>query len=322
MQQCRADFVVSLEGGASSRLDSYCAKVCGIARSRLKSGLISASVDGKPAKLSRQVRAGNAVSLLWADSEPQAIAAEDIPLDILFENDDVAVINKPSGMVVHPAAGNWSGTLVNALLFRWGLQGNTSHSFEGACSDKAVRPGIVHRLDKDTSGAIIAAKNLKAAEFLQNEFKARRVKKIYAAILRGSPPQKRGVIENIIFRDPKSRIRFACGNSSGSGRGKRAKTAYKVIAEYGDYAAVLFRIYTGRTHQIRVHARFLGCPVVGDPLYGRHGELPPMMLHALSLAIRLPGKEGLSTFRAPLPEHFKAAIRSLKKCRTPSSGIK
>ena len=311
--QHKEEFVVQLEGGESVRLDKYCASACGIARSRLKGGLISASVDGKPAKLSKPVRAGSAVSLLWKDPEPSSIEPQDIPLDILFENEDVTVINKKSGMVTHPAAGNWSGTLANALLFHWGIRGDNAFSAIGALSEDAARPGIVHRLDKDTSGAMIAARNPKAAQALQGEFKARRVKKIYVAILRGSPPQKKGVIENVIFRDPKSRLRFACAPSAPGGAGKAAKTAYKVIAEYGGCSLALFRLYTGRTHQIRVHCRYLGCPIVGDPLYGGRGASPPMMLHSLVLAIRLPGGDRLTTFRAPLPAYFKAAIRSLKR---------
>lgn len=313
----RADFIVNLEGGDSVRLDKYSADACGVARSRLKSGLISVTVDGKPAKLSRPVRAGSSVSLLWADPAPQGIAAEDIPLDILFENDDVTVINKKSGMVVHPAAGNWSGTLANALLFHWEREGSGPSPDADASSDWAARPGIVHRLDKDTSGVMIAARNPQAAQFLQGEFKARRVKKIYAAILEGSPGEKSGVIENVIFRDPKSRLRFACAPSCRGGAGKRAKTAYRVLAERGGYSLALFRIYTGRTHQIRVHSRHLGCPVLGDPLYGRKGSRAPMMLHSLSLAIRLPGEDEPSTFRAPLPQHFKEAIRALKRGERP-----
>ena len=301
----KREFVVKLDEGVAVRLDKYCAEECGIARSRLKSGLISATVDGKSAKLSKPVKAGSAVSLLWADSAPSSIEPQDIPLDILFENEDVTVINKKSGMVVHPAAGNWSGTLVNALLFHWGARGINAIDADG----EALRPGIVHRLDKDTSGVIIAARNAKAALALQGEFKARRVKKIYAAILRGSPKEKKGVIENVIFRDPKNRLRFACARN---GAGKRAKTAYKVVAEYGGCALALFRIYTGRTHQIRVHSRALGCPVLGDALYGRQSARVPMMLHSLSLSIRLPGEETLTTFRAPLPAYFKEAIRSLK----------
>lgn len=322
--QNKADFVVTLEGGGSIRLDKYCAQVCGIARSRLKNGLISVEVDGKPAKLSKPVKAGSAVSLLWADPVPESIEPENIPLDILFENNEVTVINKKSGMVVHPAAGNWSGTLVNALLFHWRAQGINAFSADGA-SPEAARPGIVHRLDKDTSGVMIAARNPCAAQFLQNEFKAHRARKIYAAILCGSPPEKRGVVENVIFRDPKNRLRFscapysakACAAGSRPAAGKRAKTAYKVIAEYGDYSLALFRIYTGRTHQIRVHSRYLGCPVLGDPLYGKQAASLPMMLHSLSLSIRLPGEEAPSVFRAPLPEHFKNTLRALKCCGKP-----
>ena len=307
----KREFIVNLPEGDAVRLDKYCADTCGIARSRLKSGLILATVDGKRAKLSKAVRAGSNVSLLWADSAPLSIEPEDIPLDILFENDDVTVINKRSGMVVHPAAGNWSGTLVNALLFRWGARGIDAMDADVSLAGEALRPGIVHRLDKDTSGVMIAARNAKAANALQGEFKARRVKKIYAAILRGAPKEKKGVIENVIFRDPKNRLRFACAPSCGRA-GKSAKTAYKVIAEYGGCSLVLFRIYTGRTHQIRVHSRHLGCPVLGDALYGRKDERFPMMLHSRSLSIRLPGDEARTTFRAPLPEYFKEAIQSLK----------
>ena len=308
----KEEFVVNLLEGEAVRLDKYCAEECGIARSRLKSALISATVDGKRAKLSKAVRAGSRVSILWADPAPSSIEPEDIPLDVLFENCDVTVLNKKSGMVVHPAAGNWSGTLVNALLFHWGARGINAIDGDGSLAGEALRPGIVHRLDKDTSGVMIAARNAKASQALQDEFRARRVKKIYAGLLRGTPKEKKGLIENFIFRDPKNRLRFACAPSRRGAAGKRAKTAYKVVAEYGGCALVLFRIYTGRTHQIRVHSRALGCPVLGDALYGRAQANVPMMLHSLSLSIRLPGEERATTFRAPLPPHFKAVIRALK----------
>lgn len=299
---------VVLERDAAVRLDKYCAVSCGMTRSRLKNGLISLSVNGFPAKLSKMVKSGDVVSFRWEDPAPTDIAPEDIPLDVVFEDRNVTVINKTPGMVCHPAAGNWTGTLVNALLFHWG--GGVPTVGLG------LRPGIVHRLDKDTSGVMITARNPETELFLQTEFKSRRVKKIYAAVLCGSLREKKGCVETYIARDPKDRLRFVC--TSDQSRGKYAKTAYTVVKEFAIggafFSFVLFRIYTGRTHQIRVHSRFLGCPVLGDPLYGKKNKTfpsAPLMLHSLCLKIRLPGCETPSVFRAPFPPGFKEILKAL-----------
>ena len=297
---------VELEDGAGIRLDKYCSRFCGMTRSRLKNGVAALYVNGIPAKLSKIVKSGDIISFQWEDPVPDDIEPENIPLDILFEDSNVTVVNKRQGMVTHPAAGNWSGTLVNALLFHWG----TASSAAGVSS----RPGIVHRLDKDTSGVIITARNPETEAFLQNEFKSRRVKKIYAAVLCGSPPASRGVVETFIMRDPKNRMRFTC--TTDSSKGKYAKTAYKVLYRRDNLSFVLFRIYTGRTHQIRVHSRFLGCPVLGDQLYGKkHGACgsASLMLHALYLRIKIPGGKEPSVFRAPLPERFRKILGFMRQ---------
>ncbi|MBO8450763.1 MAG: RluA family pseudouridine synthase [Spirochaetes bacterium] len=317
-------FTVDLPDGVQIRLDKYCAGNCGLVRSRLKNGLQSAEVNGKPVKLSRAVKNGDRIRLCWEEpASGGSVVPEDIPLDILFENGDVTVVNKPQGMVTHPAAGNWSGTLANALLYHWGFRDAPEVAETGAGADvpagfAANRPGIVHRLDKDTSGVLITARNPAAADFLQNEFQSRRVKKIYTAVLCGVPAEKRGVVDNFIFRDPANRLRFTC--AARPGRGKHARTAYRVVAEYGDFSLVVFRIFTGRTHQIRVHSLALGCPVLGDPLYGRRNRqfsAVPMMLHARSLRIRLPGEDSPRLFRAPLPEHFLQTLHALRKTGNP-----
>lgn len=300
---------VKLDGKSGERLDKYCSEFCGITRSRLKNGADGIYVNGVPAKLSKIVKPGDVISFMWEDPVPDDIKPENIPLDILFEDSNVTVVNKKQGMVTHPGAGNWNGTLVNALLFHWGK--------DVSSATVSLRPGIVHRLDKDTSGVIITARNPETESFLQNEFKSRHVKKIYAAVLCGLPPAKQGIVETFIMRDPKNRMRFVC--TTDSSKGKYAKTAYKVIYwnPERNLSFVVFRIYTGRTHQIRVHSRFLGCPVLGDSLYGKKNKIPgenTLMLHAMYLKIKIPGKQEPVVFRATLPQRFKEILKSLKDC--------
>jgi len=292
----------SAAGGV--RLDRYCASLPGaISRSRLKNGAIGISVNGKAAKLSRVVVPGDSIRVSWEDPIPEDLNPEDIPLDILFENPDVTVINKRQGMVTHPGAGNWSGTLVNALLWHWktsALQGNH-------------RPGIVHRLDKDTSGAIITARNPETESFLQEQFRSRKTRKLYIAILSGVPKAPVGDIRTNILRDPKNRKRFTWIDDTA--KGKSARTEYRVLRVYGSYALVVFTLHTGRTHQIRVHSKFLGCPILGDPVYGKKDRLFPdatLMLHAWKLSITLPGDDIPRRFIAPVPLRFKKIIHALK----------
>ena len=248
------------------------------------------------------------------------IEPEDIPLDVVYEDSDVTVVNKRSGMVTHPALGNWSGTLVNALLFRWGrgavdLRGDSPESEKRA----EVRPGIVHRLDRDTSGIIVTARNRRAEEWLHDQFKDHRLlKKEYVAICSGRPKTLSGKIENYIERNPADRKSFRV---SPKGQGKFACTLYECVGIYerGSEAYSLFRlrIKTGRTHQIRVHLKSIGCPILGDPIYnpGQKGEFRDslLMLHSILLKIRLPGMAEFSEFRAPIPVRFRKVMAVLHK---------
>lgn len=296
--------------GKKERLDAYASSVEGISRSRLKNGVASITVNGKPAKLSSKLSGGENVEILWDDPVPENIEPEDIPLDVIYENADVLVINKKQGMVVHPATGNWSGTLVNALLFRWGMSAVTAD--ETARLSDAARPGIVHRLDKDTSGLIICGKTRDAVEALQKQFQSRHVYKEYIAIVKGRPPFRSGEIKTQIVRDPSDRKRFVA--KTGTAEGKFAWTKYQCVATYGPYSLMRLCLKTGRTHQIRVHMKYINCPIVGDPIYSRKDGLfdtATLMLHSRKMSIRLPGADEFSTFEAPVPRRFKKVMRVL-----------
>ena len=273
-------------------------------RSQVRGRVVEAAVNGRPVRLSHRLKPGDAVRVTWTDPPPLEIAAEDIPLSILHEDAGALVIDKPAGMVVHPGSGNHSGTLVNALLAHCdGL----AAEFSGA----RTRPGIVHRLDKDTSGVIIVAKSLRAHEELAAQFRARTVRKRYIAIVTGSLPAPSGRIETRLGRDPRHRKRFTCVPTGG----RVAVTFYRVLKQYPGYALVSLRPRTGRTHQLRVHMRHLRAPILGDPLYGRADPRFPdagLMLHARSLEIVLPGEPGPRTFTAPLPKRFRSVLKELQ----------
>jgi 23S rRNA pseudouridine1911/1915/1917 synthase len=302
------------------RLDRYVAEELKLlTRSQLKTRLLSARLNGKPIKLSRPVNPGDLLELTWAEPEPLYLSPEDIPLRILYEDDRVVVIDKAQGMVVHPGAGNRTGTLANALLYRRlsraGLE--QKEQFAQVLAGKLhrpegppLRPGIVHRLDKDTSGVIIAAYDDAALVFLADQFKARTVKKTYAAIVRGTPRETQGLISTRIVRDTRDRKRFTVSPD----RGKPAITRYRLIRSWGVYSLLLLQPRTGRTHQLRVHLRHLGHPILGDPLYAPPDQRVPatLMLHARTLTITLPGQETPSTFKAPLPDRFRDIIRRLE----------
>jgi 23S rRNA pseudouridine1911/1915/1917 synthase len=292
---------------AGMRADRYIAENLGLlSRSQIKARALKAVINGKETKISRTVKNGDVLELVWQEAEPLNIIPENIPLDIIYEDERAVVINKVQGIVVHPGAGNRRGTLANALYYRRLERGGLS----GAESDtKGIRPGIVHRLDKETSGVIIAAYDDEALAFLAGQFKSRKTKKNYIAIVNGIPQEKKGRIETFIARDPKDRKRFAI-----AARGRLALTYYSVIKTWQAHSLVMLRPKTGRTHQLRVHLRYLGHPIVGDPLYGFTDTLFPkasLMLHAKSLAIILPGEDKQRIFKTPLPERFTAMIRSL-----------
>ena len=300
----------------TERLDKYIASIPnGMNRSKLKTGVAEILVNGKEAKLNTKIKAKDKIFLQWEDKIPDDIEPQNIPLNIIYEDENVTVVNKEQGMVTHPAAGNWDSTLVNALLFHWGRkavpqqkEGSTVKSTEGR------RPGIVHRLDKDTSGVIITAKNRETEEFLGNQFKNHRtLSKIYICICQGHPPVREGIIKTKLTRDPFDRKKFKAVDLESNG--KVAVTKFKCIACYGPYSLMKVKIYTGRTHQIRVHLKFIGCPILGDKVYSKSKssifEKVTLMLHAYKLKIRLSGQNQKSVFKAEVPLRFKKVIKKL-----------
>jgi 23S rRNA pseudouridine1911/1915/1917 synthase len=297
------------------RLDSYVASNQNITRSRLKQGVISIKVNGKESKLSAKLKGEEEIEISFEDPVPEDILPENIPLDILYEDDNVTVVNKFQGMVTHPGAGNWTGTLVNALLYHWGKSSENLANSEKADGEQKSgnRPGIVHRLDKDTSGVIITGKNREAEEWLQGKFYRRKVYKEYIAIVKGKPPRGSGEIKTQIVRDPKNRKRFIA--TEDKTKGKFAHTDYVCLGVYGGYSLMRLKLHTGRTHQIRVHLKHIGCPILGDPIYARKDNLFPdatLMLHARVLGIKLPTGEK-KFFVAPVPKRFKKVLAELRK---------
>jgi 23S rRNA pseudouridine1911/1915/1917 synthase len=289
------------------RLDRYIAEYLGLlTRSQIKTRNLSARINGRDVKISRTVNTGDMLQLSWAEAEKTDLVPEDIPLAVIYEDDRVIVVNKEQGMAVHPGAGLRSGTLANALLYRR-LKKNIPPPAP------SFRPGIVHRLDKDTSGVIIAAWDEDALRFLADQFKERTVKKTYAALVRGTPKENKGRIETRICRDSRDRKRFTVSFDTG----KPAVTWYRVLHSWGGYSLLLLRPKTGRTHQIRVHLRYLGNPVAGDPVYGQGENFPglSLMLHARDLSLVLPGHTEALTFTAPIPERFRTMIKALEGYR-------
>ena len=308
-------YTVSSDYSLGERLDKYIGKIPGgMTRSKLKSGVSEILVNGKKCKLSQKVKAGDQIDIQWEDNIPDDIEPQNIPLDIIYEDDNVTVVNKEQGMVTHPACGNWYGTLVNALLYHW--QRESVHLIkEGTDSEILARrrPGIVHRLDKETSGIIITAKNRDSEEWLQSQFKDKSLQKEYILITTGRPPAYAGDIRTQIIRDPKNRHRFKAVIDTDEG--KYARTIYHCIACYGNYSLIRVRIKTGRTHQIRVHMKYLGCPILGDDIYNKPDKNFPnatLMLHSYRLKIRLPGQNTYTSFKTKTPRRFLKIEKKLK----------
>jgi 23S rRNA pseudouridine1911/1915/1917 synthase len=275
-------------------------------RSRLQ-GLIKdgfVSIDGVPAKKAGQkLESGSEVEVHIPPPAPSGLVGEDIPLDILFENDDLLVVNKPAGMVVHPAAGHDKGTLVHAVL-------GYDPEIEGIGGEE--RPGVVHRLDKETSGLILLAKNDSAHRWLQDQFRLREVVKTYLALVDGAPPTPSGRVEAPIGRDPSHRKKMAI---MPPGKGREAVSEYKTLETFEKHTLLEFHPLTGRTHQIRLHCMFLGCPIVGDKVYGHRKQLIDLdrhFLHATRLKIILPGEKVARTFEAPLPGELVVVLEGLR----------
>ncbi len=234
--------------------------------------------------------------------KPSNLQAENIPLDIVFEDDNMLVVNKPAGMVVHPSAGHQSSTLINALL---------AHTPFLSQQMSKVRPGIVHRLDKDTSGLILIAKNEKSQVFLQEQFSSRKVEKYYFALVDSKPKTPVGRIEAPIYRDPSNRkkMTIAPGN-----KGRMAITEYSTVESFTHHTLLRVKILTGRTHQIRVQLASIHCPVVGDRVYGHKNPSLPIsrqFLHAYQIKIQIPGNSQIQNFIAPLPEDLKFVLQKL-----------
>jgi 23S rRNA pseudouridine1911/1915/1917 synthase len=267
----------------------------------IKEGCVT--IDGVlPHKSGQILEAQAAVQVLIPAVKPGEIQAEAFPLDVIFENDDLMVVNKPAGMVVHPSAGHATGTLVHAALAH-------APQMQGVGGEQ--RPGVVHRLDKDTSGLILLAKNDRAHRFLQEQFRERKIEKVYLALVDGKPPTPSGRIEAPVGRDLRSRKKMSVVPPD---KGRQAISEYKQIRQFRSHTLVEVHPLTGRTHQIRLHMAFLGCPVTGDAVYGnRHPTIPlgRHFLHAARLTLRLPGEDGSRSFEAPLPQELVAALEDL-----------
>lgn len=275
----------------------------------IEEGLVT--LAGEPVKASLRLEGGERVRVILPEIEEGNLQAQEIPLDILYEDDDLLAINKPAGMVVHPAPGHSEGTLANAVL-------GHCPDLEGVGGER--RPGIVHRLDKETSGIILVAKNDRALRHLQRQFKRRTVEKRYLALVEEhiQPPQ--ALIDAPIGRDPNNRKQMAVIRPGSGYRKRRAKTRYhtlkKYSAEAGSFTLVECRPITGRTHQIRVHLAFAGYPIVGDTTYGRHRQriaLDRHFLHAASLAFRRPSDDAEMSLRAPLPPELEQVLDNLER---------
>ena len=287
-----------------SRLDVLAARAGGTSRSQaarwIEQGLcrVNGQVRVKPAF---KVGAGETVELTVPEAAEATVEKEDIPLEVLYEDGDLAVVVKPCGMVVHPAAGNEHGTLVNALLYR----------MEGLSGIGGVkRPGIVHRLDKDTSGLLLVAKNDEAHRGLSDQLRGRRMEKHYLAVVDGRMREPSGRVEKAIARSTKDRKRMAVDPA-----GREAVTEWTLLENLKDAALLDVHILTGRTHQIRVHMQSLHQPVAGDPIYGQKNGVraPRLMLHAYTLSFTHPRTGERMTFCAPPPEAFTAAVQKWRE---------
>ena len=293
------------EGAAGERLDRFLAgRELEVSRSHIQKLIESGCVlvNGRTAKANAKLREGDAVETELPEARELEILPEDIPLDILYEDSDVIVINKARGMVVHPAAGAADGTLVNALLH---------HCEDLSGINGVIRPGIVHRLDKDTSGVMVAAKNDRAHVDLAEQIREKTAQRIYRAIVCGTIAEDRGEIRAPIGRHPTERKKMAVVPG-----GKEARTLFRVVERFPAHTLVECRLKTGRTHQIRVHMAYIGHPLLGDPKYGRKTlEIAGQALHSCELSFTHPRTKERMTFAAEMPEDMKAILHALRRGR-------
>ncbi len=289
----------------AGRVDVFLSRCTSLTRSAIKK-LADADmvwVNCLPAKAGAMLKGGEEVEILIPDPVPTSAQAEDIPIEILYEDDDLAVVNKPQGMTVHAGAGNYEGTLVNALLFRL-------KNLSGIGGE--LRPGIVHRIDKETSGLLVVAKNDAAHLSLSKQIAEKTARREYFALVEGVVKEDSGTIVTQMGRDPKNRLRQAV---LPAGEGRRAETRFEVVERFKNNTLMRFSLKTGRTHQIRVHAKYMGHPVVGDKLYGYQRQrfhLEGQLLHAFRLTFTHPRTGEVMTFEAPMPETFTHILQILR----------
>lgn len=294
------------QGEKGDRLDKFLVEhLPEFSRSRLQ-GLIKdgfVTVDQVAAtKAGFSLTPGQMIRVRIPPPVPTDLIPEEIPLDIVYEDENVMIVNKPAGMVVHPSAGHSTGTLVHAAL---------AHAPEMEGIGGEQRPGVVHRLDKDTSGIILLAKNDKTHHWLQDQFRLRKVQKTYLALVDGHPPTPEGRIEASIGRDSSHRKRMAI---LPEGKGRNSISEYRTVKEYPKHTLLEVHPLTGRTHQIRIHLAFIGCPIVGDTLYGRkHSSIPTKrhFLHAEKVKVTLLGEKSQREFKAALPRELEDILKSL-----------
>ena len=294
------------EESKNQRLDAFLASsLDGLTRSQatrlIESGEVA--VDGKPVSKSYKLAGGEDIAVTLPEPEPVEAVPQDIPLDVVYEDADVIVVNKPSGMVVHPAPGHPDGTLVNALLY------HCAGTLSGVGG--ALRPGIVHRIDRDTSGLIIAAKNDAAHQYLSAQLADHTLARTYECIVVGALREDRGTVDAPIARHPTDRKRMAVVAG-----GREAVTHWEVIARYPGYTHVRCRLETGRTHQIRVHMAYIGHPILGDTVYGAKKEDPGLTgqcLHAVGLCFLHPRTHEVVELSCPLPDEFTRMLQKIRK---------
>ena len=286
------------------RIDKYLSSIITDKSRSFIQGLIekeNVTVNGKNVKSNYKVKKRDIVEVSIEEPEILNVKPEDIPIDIMYEDKDVIVVNKPQGMVVHPGPGNYNGTLVNALLY---------HCSNLSSINGVIRPGIVHRIDKDTSGVLVIAKNDEAHNKLSNQLKEHSMKREYYAIVEGRLKNDNGIINRPIGRNKKDRLKMGIVED-----GKHAVTHYYVLERYNGYTLVKCVLETGRTHQIRVHMASIGFPLVGDPLYGfkkQKFNLRGQVLHAKTLGFIHPSTNEYMEFNSELPEYFKELIEKLR----------
>ena len=286
------------------RLDSYLASVSDCTRSHVKKIIDEGEVlvNGKVAKGKMVVKVGDVIEFCVPEPKPLDVRPVNIPIDLVYQDGDLAVINKPQGLTVHAGSGTDENTLVNALLY-------ALDSLSGI--NGVIRPGIVHRIDKDTSGLLVVAKNDNAHVSLASQIENKTCKRVYLALLHGNLKNDSGRIDNYIDRSQKDRTAFTVSKGQ---KGKRAITDYKVVKRYQGYTLCEFSLQTGRTHQIRVHSKHMGCPVVGDKVYGPKKcpfDLNGQLLHAFKLTFSHPSSGEQMTFSCDLPDYFTKVLNSL-----------